>query len=206
MFFEWILVFSFVCKDENGFKDNPLHCVCVCVLSSFSLALCVFISARFSVFFFLFPLLFFCFWIPFSPRLFFFFFFFLWFSGPIARALKTRAKLGTLAFSPVSSPRLPLLFFLCVLGFPSLFLQWFSVQFLGFALFFLVFGSFFFQSPPLFPGLSLAFIKPEKVWCPCLHKWWALWKRWRREIVGIVAMICWIFPCWTGLWQTDDEQ
>jgi len=75
MFFEWILVFSFVCKDENGFKDNPLHCVCVCVLSSFSLALCVFISARFSVFFFLFPLLFFCFWIPFSPRLFFFFFF-----------------------------------------------------------------------------------------------------------------------------------
>jgi hypothetical protein len=64
----------------------------------------------------------------------------------------------------------PLLFFLCVLGFSSLFLQWFSVQFPC-------------QNPPPFPGLSLAFIKPEKVWCPCLHKWWASWKRWKREII-----------------------
>ena len=28
----------------------------------------------------------------------------------------------------------------------------------------------------------------------------------RNGIVGIVAVICWIFPCWTGLQQTDDEQ
>jgi len=39
---------SFVCRDENGFKDNSRHCVCV--LPSFSLALWVFISARLSVF------------------------------------------------------------------------------------------------------------------------------------------------------------
>jgi len=43
-----------------------------------------------------------------------------------------------------------------------------------------VFLRFSSKIPPSFPGLSLAFIKPEKVWCPCLHKWWASW---RREIM-----------------------
>jgi len=43
----------------------------------------------------------------------------------------------------------PLLFFLCVLGFPSLFLQWFSVQFLGFALFCLWFSGLSFSNLPL---------------------------------------------------------
>jgi len=65
---------SFVCRDENGFKDNSRHCVCV--LPSFSLALCVFIYARLSVFP-LFPLLFFCFWLLVSPP-FYFIFFVLW--------------------------------------------------------------------------------------------------------------------------------
>jgi len=41
---------SFVCRDENGFKDNSYHCVCV--LPFFSLALCLFISACLSVLFF----------------------------------------------------------------------------------------------------------------------------------------------------------
>jgi len=69
----------------------------------------------------------------------------------------------SLSFSSVS-PSNPLLFFLCVLGFPSLFLQWFSVQFLGFALFCLWFSCLSFSNLSLFVGALLSpFIRPEPV-------------------------------------------
>jgi len=60
-------------------------------------------------------------------------------------------------------------------SFPFLTLYFFWVVFCV-----LCFSGFLLQNPPFFPGLSLAFIKPEKVRCPCLHKWWASW---RREIM-----------------------
>jgi len=55
-----------------------------------------------------------------------------------------------------------------------------------FLCFFAFFSSVFFSFSAVrallfFLGLSLAFIKPEKVWCPCLQKWWASW---RREIMA----------------------
>jgi len=63
----------------------------------------------------------------------------------------------------------------CLSLYSRFFLSIFSV------FFFCFWVNFSVPSPPksslLFPGLSLAFIKPEKVWCPCLHKWWASWKR-----------------------------
>jgi len=56
-----------------------------------------------------------------------------------------------------------------------------------------------FLSFVFFPGgLSLAFIKPEKVLCPCFQKRRASWRReivgFKNSIVGIVVVICWIFP------------
>jgi len=77
-----------------------------------------------------------------------------------------------------SSVSLFLFLFVCVFGLLSFFLC-FSVS-LRF------FRPCFFRSLPFVPfffflGLSLAFIKPEKVWCPCPQKWWASW---RREIMA----------------------
>jgi len=71
-----------------------------------------------------------------------------------------------------------------------------------FTLFFLCFPLYFFFLRP-FSGFykareGLVSLPPEMVGI--------VEARDHGRIVGIVAMICWIFPCWTGLWQTDEEQ